>query len=262
MIQLVQGSHWDRVLATVGFAFQPIVNIQTGVVIGMEALLRNQERAGFASIDALFNQAWEDGVLHPVDLALREKVLDRFRRLSRSDLRLFYNLDSRVLMSPQYRTGHTLALLRNRGLSADTFCFEISEKHECGNSQDLLAVLQTYRQQGFHIAMDDYGAGFSGLQLLYNSEPDYLKIDRFFIQNLGHDTKKQLFVNNIIKMAHQMSSGVIAEGVETCAELRACRDLGCDLVQGYFIERPTHELEALPDEYPHLFDTTLSQGSG
>jgi EAL domain-containing protein (putative c-di-GMP-specific phosphodiesterase class I)/GGDEF domain-containing protein len=199
-------------------------------------------------------------MLHPVDLALREKALAQYTRLHNArDLRLFYNLDSRVLTSSQYRTGHTLAMLRNQNLPTDIFCFELSEKHDCSNETDLLAVLQTYRNQGFNIAMDDYGSGFSGLQLLYNSEPDYLKIDRFFIQNIGTDTKKQLFVTNIINTAHQMSSRVIAEGVETHEEFRICRNLGCDLVQGYFVDPPKQPLESLPAEYPHLYEMALTE---
>jgi diguanylate cyclase (GGDEF)-like protein len=117
-------------------------------------------------------------------------------------------------------------------------------------------VLDAYRKQGYKIAVDDCGAGFSGLQLLYHTEPDYIKIDRFFIQNLENDPKKRLVVSTIVNMAHFMGSLVLAEGVETLDEYLLCKEIGCDMVQGYFVQKPQIGMETLKKRYTSIEQIT------
>jgi diguanylate cyclase (GGDEF)-like protein len=244
---------WHDRIDCVDFAFQPIVNMHTGVCYGYEALLRNHEAAGFPSIRSYFDRAFADGVLHEVDLLLREKLLGKFAGLKwKGRTRLFYNLDNRVLNSKGYRSGHTLKLLEAHGFKQDAVCFEISERHELVYTEDVSNVLKAYRSQGFKIAVDDCGTGFAGLQLLYYTEPDFIKIDRFFIQDIPTDQKKRMFVSSMVNIAHLMGSTVICEGVETRQEYYICRDIGCDLVQGYLVQRPQIELSHLYSVYEHV----------
>ncbi|MBF0399040.1 MAG: EAL domain-containing protein [Desulfobacterales bacterium] len=133
-----------------------------------------------------------------------------------------------------------------------TIHFELSEKYDFSNPQDLVRVLKNYRDQGFSIAMDDYGVGFSGLQMLYYTEPEFIKIDRFFIQDIKSDSKKKLFVSSIVDIGHLLGSIVIAEGVETEEEYYICRDLGCDLVQGYLVCYPEKDIDTLKSYYEHI----------
>ncbi|MCP4117965.1 MAG: EAL domain-containing protein [Desulfobacteraceae bacterium] len=252
MVELTD-STWISRLGFIDFAFQPIVNIHTGTAFGFEALLRNHEAAGFATIDALFDQAFKEGMLHQVDLVLRKKALAKFSAFKQDcPVKLFFNLDNRLLDSGDYAPGNTLATLESYGYSQDDVCFEISEKHKIYDSADASKTLAAYRSQGFKIAVDDCGAGFSGLQLLYYTEPDYIKIDRFFIQNLAGDPKKRLLVSTIVNLAHFMGCLVMAEGVETPDEFNSCREIGCDMVQGYHIQRPTLDTGALKTRYPEV----------
>lgn len=244
---------WQSRIEKITFAFQPIVNIHTGNVFGFEALLRNHGAAGFPSIDALFHQAWEDRFLHQIDLTLRKKALRSFAQFKQGRrIKLFYNLDNRLLSSKDYTAGLTLAALHEYGYSLDDICFEISEKHEIAQTTQAIQTLSNYRAQGFKIAVDDCGTGFSGFQTLYYAEPDYIKIDRFFIQNMTNDPKKRLLVSTIVNMAHFMGSLVMAEGVETFDELVGCREIGCDMVQGYFVDRPTTDIRRLRLQYKHI----------
>ena len=110
-------------------------------------------------------------------------------------------------------------------------------------------TFNAYKQQAYRIAIDDFGTGFSGLQLLYHSEPDFIKIDRFFIEGIENDAKKRLFVSNVIKLAHVLGAQVIAEGVETEKEFYVCHDMGCDLVQGYLVGMPTRNVSELEYKY-------------
>ncbi len=241
---------WLQRISCIEYAFQPIVNIHTGFCYGLEALLRNYEAAGFDSIGAFFDKAFEDRLLYRVDLMLREKALKKLSLLGwNRQIKLFFNLDNRVLDSENYRSGNTIELLSRYGLPRNALCFEISEKHEIHDPGEALRTLDVYRSQGFKIAVDDYGAGFAGLKLLYYAKPDFIKIDRFFISDISKDPNKRLFVSSIVNIAHLMGSVVIAEGVETRQEFFSCRDIGCDLIQGYFVAHPEIDICCLEHRY-------------
>jgi diguanylate cyclase (GGDEF)-like protein len=244
---------WHSRLSLIDFAFQPIVNIHSGVCYGCEALLRNYEAAGFASINDFFDRAYQDRVLYPVDLELRRKCIKNFSILKkRQQAKLFFNLDNRVLDSDDYKSGNTLRILEAHNLHQDAICFEISEKHELQDTGEAVETLKAYRAQGFKIAVDDCGTGFSGLKLLYYTRPDFIKIDRFFIQDIATDPNKRMLVSSIVNIAHLMGSIVVAEGVETEQEYYSCRSIGCDLVQGYFIQKPQTDILQIRPCYEHI----------
>ena len=246
---------WDSTIRTMDYAFQPIVDIRTGLCIGYEALLRGHASAGFASIDAVFDAAYADRSLFKLDILLREKAIERFTSIPHhSRVTLFYNLDGRVLDMPDYVVGRTRELLRARGLDSESLCFEVSERHELASSETVRGLLEHYRSQEFRIALDDYGTGCCGLRTLYRTEPHFLKIDRFFIDHIQEDARKQRIVETVVNLSHGLGIHVVAEGVETPEELRACRELGCDSVQGYLICRPTLKTEGLPMVYEVMHD--------
>lgn len=227
----------------VDFAFQPIVNIHTGTVFAFEALLRGQAKLGFAEIHDLFDALHESGMLYTADTVLRDLALGKFAKISAENhYKLFYNLDNRIINAPDYKRGNTRKLIEKHNLPINAICFEISERHSFAEYVDAGRVLRRYQDQGYSLAIDDFGAGFAGLSLFYEQHPDYVKIDRFFISNLCGDHKKKLFVSTIVNLAHALGVLVIAEGVETKDEYLAAKDIGCDLAQGYFIARPEQDL--------------------
>jgi diguanylate cyclase (GGDEF)-like protein len=253
MTQLIDETWLSRIFNIVDYAFQPIVNIHSGICYGYEALLRNHKAAGFSSIADFFDAAYRDHVLYLVDLYLREKAIAKFAQLEwKNQVKLFFNLDNRVLNSVDYKPGNTLNQLKFSNMSQDTLCFEISERHELNHNQGVADVLNNYRAQGFKIAVDDCGAGFAGLKLLYHVRPDFIKIDRFFIQDITDDLNKRIFVSSLVNLAHILGSIVIAEGVETVKEYYSCRNIGCDLIQGYLVQRPTVDIGQLQIHYDHI----------
>lgn len=230
---------WAAAAATMDFAFQPIVGARTGVCLGCEALLRGFEHLGCDHPWQVFDAAYEDRALYALDLVLRERALMKFMRIpGHSQMTLFFNLDGRLLRMPDYSPGNTVDLVQRLGVRPAALCFEFSERHDVDGDR-MQEVLTAYRSQGFRIALDDYGSGYSGLQLLYFGEPNYLKIDRFFVKDLAADPRKRLFVRSIIETAHALGISVIAEGVETRRELDACTRMGADYLQGWRIQRPT-----------------------
>lgn len=244
------GSNWQSILETIDYALQPIVNIHTGVAFGYEALLRQVEQARFDSIAAFFDRADQDGVLPAVHEALFEKAFTKFSRLPWADqTKLFFNLDSRLFTNASFPRGVNIHLPEGLPYPGDTVCLEISERYEICGADQLNEKLELLRGMGCRIAVDDFGTGFSGMPLLYYTRPEYIKIDRFYIQDIEKDPNKRMLAASIVSIAHLMGSLAIAEGVETPMEYYCCKNIGCDLVQGYLVQKPELESRHLRRQY-------------
>ncbi len=232
------------------YAFQPIVNIHTGVILGFEALLRGYDRAGFSSISDVFDTAYESGQLIELDNILKASAIRKlYSRPEFLSAKLFYNLDNRILFEPDF-ISKIPSSVKDINIFTSNISFEISEKHEFPSYEKTHAILREYKHQHYRIAIDDFGSGYSGLTLLYHSDPDYIKIDRFFIDRINDDSRKKFFVANVVNLAHMMGISVIAEGIETVGEYYVCREIGCDYVQGYLIQKPETDESKLLTRYP------------
>lgn len=251
---------WQERLAGITFAFQPIVNIHSGMALGYEALLRGCEHAGWEAIPQLFDQAHREGVLREVSAALRERAIGTFATLPfASRARLFLNVDARELESWSSFIASIDAQLARHGLPPESVCLEVSERHPTRAFDSPWHAFTGAGARSHKVAIDDFGTGFSGLKLLYLAEPDYIKIDRFFIAGMAQDARKRLFVSSIVNIAHVLGTMVVAEGVETLAEYRECRAVGCDLVQGYFVQPPTCDTDQLRPEYSAVNDASRAE---
>ena len=244
---------WISNLETLDIAFQPIVNIHTGEIYAVEALLRNYQEIGFKSIFSLFDSLYNEKLLYPFDIKLRKKAIQKFTTIHNyKDIHLFYNLDNRLFSTNHIASSNTASILNEFHVNKENICFEISERHEISSEFNLEKVLQHYKDENYSIAVDDFGVGYSGYKLLYDSTPDFIKIDRFFLQNIENNLKKKLMVRSITNLAIQLGVKVIAEGVETVEELLTCKEIGCHFVQGYLVQKPTKNTEEILLEYPHI----------
>ena len=246
-------THWLQRLQELDIAFQPILNINTGKIYGVEALLRNVENIGFKSIFSLFDTVYKEGILYSFDLALRHKAFAKFAQIDGyKGIKLFYNLDNRLFEMQNYSSGNTIKILQQFAIAKDNLCFEISERHEITQECEITKVLKHYQEEDFCIAIDDFGAGHSGYKLLCETAPEIIKIDRFFLSNIEKDLKKRILVKNITNLAIQLGIKVIAEGVETKEELLTCKDIGCHFIQGYLIQKPTLNVQEILYEYSEI----------
>lgn len=246
---------WQNVLESVGFLFFPVVNPQNGELFGVEALVRGYEKCGFASIDDMFDDAYRDGALYDIDLEFRKNVFAKFietrENLIKKDgvaqkaasLKLFYNIDTRILEMADYGPGNTKQLLKSYSIKPSNIYFDISERHKFSTYVGTKNILNMYKLQGFRVAIDDFGSGRSGFELLYHSEPNAVKIDKHLIRNISSNGKNRLFCAEIIKLARIRGALVIAEGIETKEEFYAAKELGFDLVQGFFVQKPSKPKE-------------------
>lgn len=169
---------WITILKELDFAFQPIIHTFTGKIYAVEALLRNVETAtDYHNIQDLFDCAFQDDLLYQVDLELRKKAIKKFKKLNIDNLKLFYNLDNRIIYSKNCPQGQTQKLLEEYDLKKDAICFELSEKGSMIEQNALSSMIYKYKKDGYSIAIDDFGIGVSGLKLLYYSEANIIKLD-------------------------------------------------------------------------------------
>lgn len=241
---------WIQNLKVLDIAFQPILNIRTGKIFGVEALLRNYQEVGYDSIFALFDDVHKESLLYSFDIQLRKKALKKFTTIKGyNDIKMFYNLDNRVIEMPNFKHGNTSRLLKKYNINKNNICFEISERHQFKNYLSMEELLIHYKEDRFCIAIDDFGVGYSGYKLLYDIQPDIIKIDRFFLANIHKDMKKKLMTRSITNLAIELGIKVIAEGIETKEEFLTCRDIGCHFIQGYLIQKPTLKTQEIKSNY-------------
>ncbi|MDR6815443.1 diguanylate cyclase (GGDEF)-like protein [Neorhizobium sp. 2083] len=236
-------------------AFQPIVEVGTGSVFGYESLLRGQERIGFSSPIALLDEAQDTGQLLALEQMMSTRALAKFASLPDfSSQTLFLNLDVRLIRHGHYFLEKVVQHLRKANIAPSSVCFEFSERFDNTSVPEFADLVTQMRKEGFKLAIDDFGVGHGEMKLLCDYPVDYLKIDRHFVAGMDENPRKRHLVKNIVGMAHVLGIRVIAEGIETEAEFLACREYGVDLVQGWFIARPTTFISELQPSFPYLAD--------
>lgn len=241
---------YHHYLNVLDVAFQPIVDIHSGVIFGVEALLRGTDTLGFETIFSFFDHLYEENILYTFDVRLREKVIEKFCTIEGFEsLKLFYNLDNRVLEMTDFSKGNTSRLLAQYGVDSKAIVFELSEHNEILNLEHFTKLMHHYSDEGFCIAIDDFGIGQSGYKLLYHCTPHIIKIDRFFLSSIDTDPKKKLLARNMVQLSTLMGCRVIAEGVETERELSVCKEIGCHMVQGYLIQHPSLDCSEIVEKY-------------
>ena len=239
-----------RLNPALGHALQPIIDVHNGVVYAYEALVRGTDAAGHLSIDAFFDAAFAEGALMETEFALYERAFATFRRVPRNaNRKLFLNIDNRIFADPRFDPEIIGRTAERLGVQRSAVCLELSEKHETGIGTEPVSIVRAMRDAGLRIALDDFGQGFSELKLFYESTPEYVKIDRFFISGIATSPRKRLFVSTVVNLAHVLGARVVAEGVETEEEFVACRQIGCDLAQGWYIARPFRDPASAPSIY-------------
>ncbi len=224
--------------------FQPVLNMQTGEIIGYEGLIRGPSDSPLHSPLTLFRVARANNLTVEVEHMCRSVVLERFAALSLSG-KLFLNVSPECLCQPGVKHGETLGYLHQYGIDPKRVIIELTENYPTFDYDLMREAVRHYRDMGFQIAIDDLGEGFSSLRLWSELRPDYVKIDRHFIHGINHDPVKLQFVRSITEIAEKTGTQVIAEGIETQSELLLVRDLGIRLGQGYHIARPNSNPAAM-----------------
>jgi len=217
--------------------YQPIISLLDGKIIGYEALSRGPVDSPLQSPDKLFkaaqiyNKTWE------LEQLCRIKAIERATNLERNKY-LFINVDPHIFKDEKFKKGFTKEFLAEHNMSPDCIIFEITEKTCIEDYKSFKQALNNYVDQGYKIAVDDTGSGYSGLKMLNETKPHYVKIDMDLIRNVNRDFFKQSLIECFVKLSEATNMKLIAEGIETEEELRTLINLGVYAGQGFFISRP------------------------
>ena len=221
------------------FAFQPIVDVETRSVFSYEALVRGA--AGESAATVLSRAAAESP--YAFDRECRSSALKLAARLGMGT-RLNINFLPNAVYDPLFCIQTTLAASRAAGFPLDRIVFEVTEG-ESVQPAKLLEIFSTYKRLGFKTAIDDFGAGYSGLGLLSQFQPDFVKLDMQLVRDVDAFQAKQAIARSVITLCGELGITLIAEGIETPAEYAWLRDAGVTLFQGYLFAPPA--LEELPE---------------
>ena len=217
---------------------QPIVRMADGEILGYEGLIRGPSDSVLHSPLSLFKVARAHRLEVDVEHLCRSVVIRRFAELDLPG-KLFLNVSPECLLLRDARHGQTMQLIHQLGIDPARVIIELTENQPTYDYQLMREAVLHYRNMGFEIAIDDLGEGFSSLRLWSELRPEYVKIDMHFIQGINHDPVKLQFVRSIKEIAERSGTRVIAEGIETEAELLVLRDLGIGFGQGYHLGRPS-----------------------
>jgi diguanylate cyclase (GGDEF)-like protein len=232
--------------------YQPLVDLATGTVLGMEALLRWQHPArGIVPPLSFIPLAEETGLILPIGRWVLETACNQLRDWQRripaaSRLSLSVNLSSRQFAESGL-ISNVAAILDHAGLDPACLELEITESVVMDQSEASVERLQGLRALGVKLALDDFGTGYSSLSYLRQLPLDTIKVDRSFVSGLGTDPADIPIVQAVISLAHGLGIDVVAEGIETGTQLALLRELACDRGQGYWFSRPLPDpaMEAL-----------------
>ena len=236
-------------------AFQPIVDVETRSVFAYEALVRGQKGETAGSVLAQVTQE----NLYSFDQSCRVKAIQLASRLGLAETgaSLSINFLPGAVYSPAACIQKTLETARECAFPLSALIFELTEVEQVRDTGHLRAIAEEYRRHGFTLALDDFGAGFSGMNLLAELDVQELKLDARLVRSVDQDLRKRRIVRSLASLCDDLGVRVIAEAVETVGECDVLRGCGISLMQGYLFAKPL--FECLPQvDWPALPEGTLS----
>jgi len=231
---------WNGDEPRLASVFQPIVDLTSGAPLGYEVLSR-----GLGPVQApagLFSRARAEGVTWELEWACWTAAVQRIASLPAEDRTapFFFNVGPDVLSDPRFRDGSPLELLARHGLSPRQIVLELTETSVISDSEHLRRLALEFREHGFGLAVDDFGAGHSGLVTLVHCTPDFIKLDQALVRDIHRHPYRQQLLKSLVAFASGVDTVLIAEGVESWNELTVLLRLGIRYAQGFLVARPAH----------------------
>jgi len=223
--------------------FQPIVRAREGTVFGYEILTRGPAHSSFRNSDMLFAFARETKLAWGLEEISLDEALKRLRSFDFGDRKFLLNLEAEMFEESEFRIHDMVAYFsEHRG----HFVFELTERAAIEDYGVFRSLIDEFRAKGIEMAIDDAGSGYASLEAIAALAPDYLKVTKGLVSTLAAEPIKQDLVKMLVELAGKIGAKTIAEGIETVEEYETCRDLGIDLLQGYYLAHP-QELPATGD---------------
>lgn len=223
--------------------YQPIFRASTGELEGCEALVRFPEDVGYANPAEAFRDAARYDLLLALESAATLHHLTEARGHA-ARLRLFLNISPPLFSDARFGAPWLANWVANVGLSPSQVVLEIPEILKIRDFVTFRGHLEPFREKGFRIAIDDFGAGYTNLRMITDLSPDFVKVDRVFVDGIASHARKRVLVESVVNLCHRVDCVVIAEGVELPDDLEPCLEAGVDFLQGFLFARPTGAAEA------------------
>ncbi|WP_064436008.1 MULTISPECIES: EAL domain-containing protein [Pseudoalteromonas] len=217
-------------------AFQPIVNCKTKRIFGYEALARGLNNESAYSIISKVN----DDNRYLFDQLCRVKAIALAAKL-KLDGMLSINFLPNAIYKPERCIRTTLEAAKKHNFPTQNIMFEFTEVEKIEDTNHVKRVVEYYQSLGFKTATDDFGAGYSGINLLADFQTDIVKLDMGLIRGIDKDHKRQIVVRHCLNMLTELNILVLAEGIETIEEYQWLSNAGVELMQGYFFAKPGFE---------------------
>jgi EAL domain-containing protein (putative c-di-GMP-specific phosphodiesterase class I) len=217
----------------IDFAFQPIVDINAGAVFAYEALVRG---ANGESANAVLSQI-DDARKYQFDQHCRQVAIASAAAL-RLETFLSINFMPNAVYRPEVCIRSTLDAAQEHGFPIERIIFETVEGEHLADRTHLVEIFRAYKKFGFLTAIDDFGAGYSGLALLVDFQPDIIKLDMGLLRGIDTDSVRQRIVRGVLSICSDLGIRVVAEGIETRGERDFFVAHGVSLMQGYFFAKP------------------------
>ena len=224
------------------YAYQPIVDFSTKSLYAHEALIRGPNGEGAHTV---LSQVNNDNV-YRFDQACRVKAVKTAAELNLQGY-LSINFMPNAVYRPELCIKTTLAAAEKYNFPIDKIIFEFTEVERIKDTKHLLNIVAEYKKMGFKTAIDDFGAGYAGLNLLAQFQPDIIKIDMELLRGVDQDKSRQIISKSIIDMCDQLGVTVLAEGIETKGERDFFAAHGVKLMQGYLFSKPAFKAEGKID---------------
>ncbi len=218
-------------------AYQPILRLKEGTVMGFEALSRGPRGSGLEAADALFGAASDHNLLVELDRLCRRRALLSSGRVP-SNARIFVNTLPATMRDPQFRGKPLIDFLDKAQVAPDRIVVEITEKLVIENYGLFRETMAYFTDLGMSFAVDDVGAGYSGLESIARLKPTFLKVDTALVREVHTSMVNQAMVKAIVSLGHGIGAQVIAEGIHSEEETQALRTMGVDFGQGFYLARP------------------------
>jgi len=220
---------------------QPIIDLSDYSLLGYESLLRTAEQSKKINPGQLFEIAAITGFHSMLDQKARKSAIECRVGQVKPGIKSFINFLPSTIYNPEFCLRHTFQIVNELGLNPEDLVFEVVETEKIGDVEHLKSVLDVYKREGMKVALDDVGSGFATVEMLTLLKPDYVKIDRSFINHCDSVPENQEFLHKVMKIATELNILVLAEGIERKEELLFCKKIGVHYAQGYFIGKPALE---------------------
>jgi len=248
--------------------YQPVISLRDASILGYEALTRGPVGSLLYSPLKLFEYGEKYNKLWDLEYLCRKTIIKNSKIID-DKYKLFLNVSPEIIHDDRFTQGFTKKYLMENKICPERIVFEITENTAIKNMSEFKNTIENYRMQNYEIAIDDAGAGYSGLNLISDINPNYIKLDMKLIRDIDKDFIKQSLIKSMVEYATLTNTNLIAEGIETKNELIKLIELGIKYGQGFYIQKPSSCLSEIKDyikdeikdtnrKYNHLSEKKIS----